>query len=90
MRSFIDFDFVNLVLAPMFLLSGTFFPLSRYPDALQWVVRATPLYQGVALERALVVGAISATLILNALYLAAMGAAGLAVANRRLGPILQP
>ncbi|HZN15271.1 MAG TPA: ABC transporter permease [Acidimicrobiales bacterium] len=90
MRSFIDFDFVNLVLAPMFLLSGTFFPLSRYPGVLQWVVRATPLYQGVALERSLVVGAISATLILNALYLAAMGAAGLTVANRRLGPILQP
>ena len=56
MRSFIDFDFVNLALMPMFLFSATFFPLSRYPQLLQWVVQATPLYQGVALERGLVFG----------------------------------
>ena len=33
MRSWIDFDFVNLALIPMFLFSATFFPLSQYPDA---------------------------------------------------------
>ena len=32
MRSFIDFDLVNLVIIPMFLFSGTFFPVSQYPD----------------------------------------------------------
>ena len=53
MRSWIDFDFVNLALIPMFLFSATFFPLSQYPEGLQWVMRCTPLYQGVALERAL-------------------------------------
>jgi lipooligosaccharide transport system permease protein len=74
----------------MFLLSATFFPLDRYPDTLQSIVRFTPLYQGVVLERALVLGAVSASLILNALYLVAMGVAGLTVASRRLGPILQP
>ena len=56
MRSFIDFDFVNLAIIPMFLFSATFFPLSSTPTALQWVVRVTPLYQGVVLERALVFG----------------------------------
>ena len=35
MRSWIDFDFVNLALIPMFLFSGVFFPLSQYPDAVQ-------------------------------------------------------
>ena len=30
--------------AAMFLFSATFYPLSTYPEALQWVVRATPLY----------------------------------------------
>jgi lipooligosaccharide transport system permease protein len=46
MRSWMDFDFVNLALIPMFLFSGVFFPLSQYPDWLEWVVRVTPLYQG--------------------------------------------
>ena len=36
MRSFVDFDYVNLALIPLFLFSGTFFPLSQYPAALQW------------------------------------------------------
>ena len=35
MRSWVDFDYVNLALVPLFLFSATFFPISRYPDALQ-------------------------------------------------------
>ena len=44
MRSWLDFDKVNMFIIPMFLFSATFFPLSQYPDALQVVVRLTPLY----------------------------------------------
>jgi lipooligosaccharide transport system permease protein len=90
MRSWVDFDYVNLVLVPMFLFSATFFPLSRYPAALQTVVKCTPLYQGVVLERALTLGAVSWTLLLNALYLAVMGAIGVRVARLRLARKLQP
>ena len=89
MRSFTDFDYVTLAIVPLFLFSATFFPLDRYPDALRWVVQATPLYQGVALERALVLGHVGWGAAVNAGYLAAMGAAGLAVATRRLGTLLQ-
>ena len=32
---------------PMFLFSATFFPLSTYPDWLEWVIQGTPLYHGV-------------------------------------------
>ena len=39
MRSWVDFDYVNLAILPMFLFSATFFPLSTYPAALQWLVR---------------------------------------------------
>ena len=56
MRSWFDFDYVQLAILPMFLFSATFFPLSQYPDGLAWVVRLTPLYQGVVIERALVLG----------------------------------
>ena len=63
MKSWQHFDYVNLAIQPMFLFSATFFPLSTYPDALQWVVRLTPLYQGVALERALMLGEVGWSLL---------------------------
>jgi lipooligosaccharide transport system permease protein len=90
MRSFIDFDYVNLAIIPMFLFSGTFFPLSRYPDALAWLIRVLPLYQGVAIERALVLGHPDGWLVLQSAYLLALGAIGIRIATRRLGRLLQP
>jgi lipooligosaccharide transport system permease protein len=90
MRSFVDFDYVQLAIVPLFLFSATFFPLSEYPAALAWVVRISPLYQGVALERALILGDLSPVLLLHAAYLATMGWFGLRVAGRRLGALLLP
>jgi ABC-2 type transport system permease protein len=40
-----------LVLMPMWLLSGAFFPLSGGPAWLEWTMRANPLTYGVALLR---------------------------------------
>ena len=90
MRSFVDFDFVNLALVPLFLFSGVFFPLTRYPGWLQEVVRFTPLYQGVEVERRLVLGALDPTMLLHVGYLVVMAAVGIAVASRRLARLLQP
>ncbi len=90
MRSFSDFDRITLTIMPMFLFSTTFFPLSRYPDALQWVVRCTPLYQGVALIRSLTLGGVEWTALLHVAYLAAMGVIGVRIAARRLAAVLQP
>jgi lipooligosaccharide transport system permease protein len=90
MRSFVDFDYVNLALIPLFLFSATFFPLSRYPTGLQWLIQVTPLYQGVVLVRSLAFGDLSWTLLLHAAYLAVMGLVGVRVAGRRLGRLLQP
>jgi lipooligosaccharide transport system permease protein len=58
---------------PLFLFSGTFFPVSQLPGWLQPVAYAFPLYHGVALCRGLVLG--SAALwpsVLNAAYLVAL------------------
>jgi lipooligosaccharide transport system permease protein len=90
MRSFIDFDWVNIALLPLFLFSTIFFPITQYPDTVQWIVRVTPLYQGVLLERSLVLGSVGPALVLPVLYLAAMGTIGLRVAGRRLERLLQP
>lgn len=88
MRSWVDFDYVQLAILPMFLFSATFFPLSTYPDSLQWVVQATPLYHGVALVRDLMLGQVSIGLVWHVAYLAVMGLLGFLVAARRLERLL--
>jgi lipooligosaccharide transport system permease protein len=88
MRSWKDFDYVTLAILPLFLFSGTFSPLSAYPVALRWVVRATPLYQGVAVERSLVLGRVDVAAVGHLAYLMAVGALGVAVASRRMGRLL--
>ena len=42
---------MNVVLIPIWLLSGAFFPLSGAPDALRWIMLANPVTHGVALLR---------------------------------------
>jgi len=90
MRSFLDFDFVNLATIPMFLFSGVFFPLSRYPDALETVVRWTPLVQGVELIRAATLGRWTWTVPLHVAYLVVLAVVGIRVADRRLRVLLGP
>jgi lipooligosaccharide transport system permease protein len=90
MRSWQDFDIVSLAILPLFLFSATFYPLTVYPAWLQVVVRCTPLYQGVALIRGLDSGMFSWSLAGHAGYLFVMGAAGMAIAIRRLGNLLLP
>ena len=88
MRTWQDFDLIQLVILPLFLFSATFYPLETYPEALQWVVRITPLYQGVDLIRSLAVGYITPVLLVHVAYLTVMGLIGLAITNRRLGKLL--
>lgn len=88
MRTWQDFDLVQLVILPLFLFSGTFYPLDAYPEGLRVLVQLTPLYQGVDLLRALVVGHVDASLLVHVAYLAAMGLIGLAIVARRLDKLL--
>jgi lipooligosaccharide transport system permease protein len=88
MRSWNDFDFVQLAVLPLFLFSASFYPLSTYPRWLQIVVECTPLYHGVALLRALCTGSVGFGLLGHALYLVVMGAVGLSIAARRLEILL--
>jgi lipooligosaccharide transport system permease protein len=46
----------RIVITPLFLFGGAFFPISRLPGVLQGVAWATPLAHGVALSRGLVLG----------------------------------
>ena len=88
MKTWQDFDLIQLVVLPLFLFSGTFYPVDAYPDVLRVLVQLTPLYQGVDLIRSLAVGAISPILLFHAAYLALMGIAGLLVTSRRIDLLL--
>ena len=88
MKTWQDFDLIQLVILPLFLFSATFYPIETYPDALRVIVQLTPLYQGVDLIRALTIGAISPVLLFHVGYLLIMGFAGLWVVSRRLDKLL--
>ena len=88
MRSWQDFEFVNLAIMPMFLFSATFYPLSTYPPVLQGVVQATPLYHGVAMIRDLMLGQVGAGVAVHVGYLVAMGLVGTVWTARRVERLL--
>jgi len=89
MRSWQDFEFVQLAILPMFLFSTTFFPLSVYPRPLQLLVQLTPLYHGIELVRPLTTGVgIGIDLLGHVLYFVGMAALGLSVTARRLEKLL--
>jgi len=88
MRSWLDFEWVTLSILPMFLFSATFYPLSTYPRVLGDIVRWTPLYQAVDVQRALVLGHVHVGLLANIGYLVALGVVGTVIAARRLGRLL--
>ena len=88
MKTWQDFDLIQLVILPLFLFSATFYPIETYPDALRVIVQLTPLYQGVDLIRSLTVGAISPILLFHVVYLLVMGFAGLYIVSRRLDKLL--
>ncbi|HSL32385.1 MAG TPA: ABC transporter permease [Candidatus Limnocylindrales bacterium] len=88
MRTWQDFDLVQLVILPLFLFSGTFYPIDAYPEGLRLLVQLTPLYQGVDLLRSLVVGHMEWSLLWHVAYLGAMGIVGLLIVERRLDKLL--
>ncbi|MGH3721164.1 MAG: ABC transporter permease [Pseudonocardiaceae bacterium] len=88
LRSWQDFDLVMLATLPMFLFSATFFPLSVYPLALQWLVQAFPLYHAVALVRGLTTGVLGWSMLGHVAYFVVMAAVGIVVASRRLAVLL--
>ncbi len=88
MRTWQDFDLIQLAILPLFLFSATFYPIDAYPDVIRLLVQLTPLYHGVEMVRGLTTGAVGAGLLVHAGYLAAMGLVGLAITSRRLERLL--
>jgi lipooligosaccharide transport system permease protein len=89
MRSWQGFDLVSLVTMPLFLFSGTFYPLDVYPSAIQNIARVSPLYHGTELLRGFTLGIVDWTMVGHAVFLLVMGLIGAYVANLRLDGMLR-
>lgn len=83
-RTFQQLDWVTFIMLPMFLFSATFYPLTVYPEPIQWLIQALPLWHGVELLRQLSVGAFGAMTAVHVLYYVAMVAVGMVLTTRRL------
>jgi lipooligosaccharide transport system permease protein len=88
MRSWQDFDLIQLAVMPMFLFATTFFPLSVYPRGLQLVIECLPLFHAVELMRGLTTGVVGPGLLGHAAYFVVMAGLGAVVAARRLHTLL--
>jgi len=74
----------RVLVIPLFLFSGAFFPVSNLPDSLEWIAIITPLWNGVDLVRMLVLDQVDVTVaMLHLAYLLVFTAIGwwLAVAS---------
>lgn len=84
MKTFQHMDWINMVLLPMFLFSATFYPITVYPEFVQAIVMALPLWHGVELIRGLTTGALSIAMLGHVLYYVVMIAVGLVFTTTRL------
>lgn len=78
----------RVMLMPMFLFSGAFFPITNLPTGLQWIAQLTPLWHGVDLTRMLTVGGVSGVdpgqAAIHVAYLLGLAAIGVWLSVRRL------
>ena len=89
MRSWQDFDLIGTVQVALFLFSSTFTPISVYHSVVaRVVIEASPLYQSVALTRAITLNQMSIGMLGHVAYLLVMAAVGLTIASRRMGTLL--
>lgn len=83
---------LRVFVTPLYLFSGSFFPISQLPDALQWVARLFPMWHGIELARAATTGIALAPAVV-VVHLAVIGlwvAVGFALARRAFVARLTP
>ena len=72
--------YMTLVMTPMMMISGVFFPAEQLPAPLLAVAKVLPLYHGVQIVRPLIAGGPPPDLLLHMTVLLAYAAAGYAMA----------
>ena len=87
LRTVNDFDIpLGLIVMPMFLFSGTFFPIDTgiFPEWLVTIITFTPLYHGIELIRGLSTGIVGLEQLVSLVYLIGFFAVCLWIAMRQM------
>ena len=87
LKSFQQLEIINIFMLPMFLFSGSFYPLSVFPSWLQFIIKVLPLSQAIHLVRGLTLGQINTALLGHAMYFLIMIAIGLFFTTKRLNAL---
>jgi len=71
---------------PMFMFSGTFFEVSRFPEFIEWLAWLLPMTHVIAVIRPLMTGAdlYAPVVVLHIIYIASLGVVAFLLAHRRL------
>lgn len=84
LKTFQQLDWITFIMLPMFLFSATFYPLSVYPEPIQWLIQAMPLWHGVELLRQLSIGFFTPSMLVHVGYFVVMIVAGVTLTTTRL------
>ena|ERR1035437_8156046 len=82
--TFQQMDLVNIAILPMFLFSGSFYPLTVYPGYLQGMLKSLPLWQAIAMVRDFTLGIVSWGILWHVLYFVVMVCIGVTATTKRL------
>ena len=84
MKRFQQMDWMMMILMPMFLFSATLFPIEVYPQGVQWIIQAFPLWHGVELMRDIAFWDFGTMTLVHISYYLVMVAVGMTVAAYRM------
>jgi lipooligosaccharide transport system permease protein len=86
-RSYQQMGLINISLLPIFLFSGSFYPLSVFPDWAQIVIKMLPLWHAIEMIRNLTLGIINFSLLGHIAYFLVMIVVGLFFTTKRLNAL---
>jgi lipooligosaccharide transport system permease protein len=86
-KSYQQMGLINISLLPIFLFSGSFYPLSVFPDWAQIVIKTLPLWHAIEMIRNLTLGIINFSLLGHIAYFLVMIVVGLFFTTKRLNAL---
>jgi lipooligosaccharide transport system permease protein len=82
--SYQQMNVIQIAMMPMFLFSGSFFPISVFPRWVQTIIEVFPLWQAIQMIRGLTFGVINIGLVGHFVYFLVLIAGGLYFTTKRL------
>jgi lipooligosaccharide transport system permease protein len=86
-KSYQQMGLINISLLPIFLFSGSFYPLSVFPDWAQIIIKTLPLWHAIEMVRNLSLGIINISLLGHIAYFVVMVVVGLYFTTKRLNAL---